>query len=183
MSFFVQRQLRGRDVVPAVGVGHEGLGPLAGPLHRSAQLGRGPGDDRFLGVVVDLGAEAAAHVRRHHAKLAFRDLEHESPHQQPDDVRVLAGGEERVLVRARVVVADGDARFDGVGHQPVIGRLEPHHPMRASEGRLGGGGVADMPVEAHVARHRVVHGDGAWAERRLQRRRGRKRLVFHLDEL
>ena len=58
------------DVVAAVRVGHEGFGALGGPLDRPADLAGGPGDDRLLGIVEDLGAEAAADIGRDDAQLA-----------------------------------------------------------------------------------------------------------------
>ena len=90
LAVLVERQLGLGDMVAAVGVGHEGLGAVGRPLDRPAEPCGGPGDERLLGVVEDLGAEAAADIGRDHAQLVLGDAEDEGAHQQADDVRVLA---------------------------------------------------------------------------------------------
>ena len=95
-----------------------------GPLDRAADRLGGEGDEGLLGVVEDLRAEAAADVRGDDPQLVLGDAEHEGAHQQPDDVRVLRGGPERVLVVAGVVLADRGPRLHGVRHQPVVDELE-----------------------------------------------------------
>ena len=152
-------------MVAAMGVGHEAFAALAGPFHRAAQLAGGPGDDGFLGVVVDLGAEAAADVRGDDAQLVFRDVQHEGAHQQPDDVRVLAGGVEGEIARGGVEVAERDARFHGVGDQAVVGQVELYDLGGVGEDAIDHGLVADDPVVADVAGDAVMHlgragGDG-----------------------
>ena len=97
----VQRQLGVGDVVPAVGVGQEGLAAVGGPLHRPADPLRRPEDQQLLGVVEDLRAEAAAHVGRHHAQLVLRHLQGERAQEQARQVRVLRRGVERVAVLGR----------------------------------------------------------------------------------
>ena len=153
----VQRHLGGADMVAAVRVGHEAFVALGGPLHRPAQLAGGPGDDRLLGVVVDLRAEAAADVGRHDAQLVLRDVQHEGAHQQADDVRVLAGGVQRVVAGGRIEVADRGARLHRVRDQPVVGQVQLHHLRRLGEDAVHHGLVADMPVVAEIAGGIVVH--------------------------
>lgn len=44
----------------------------------------GMGAKGLFGIVEDLGAEAATHIRRHHPHLVFRQAQHEGAHQQAD---------------------------------------------------------------------------------------------------
>ncbi len=179
----VERQLGLGDVVAALGVGHERLRALRRPLDRAAELPRRPGDDDLLGVVEDLRAEAAADVGRHHAQLVLRDVEHEGAHQQPDDVRVLAGGVERVLVGAGVVLADGRARLHGVGDEALVDEVELRHVVSVPERRLGLLPVAPLPVEAGVVRRLVPDLRGAVLDRVRDGDHGGKLLVVDLDQL
>ena len=171
-----------RDVIASVRVGHEGLGALGGPLHRSSDALRRPGDDDLLGVVEDLRAEAAAHVGRDHPELVLRDAHHERTHEQPDHVGILAARVERVAVVARVVLADRRARLDRVRHQPVLNDVELHHVCRLVERGLRRGLVAELPVVADVARHVVEDERRTVRRRRGDARHGGKRLVLHLDQ-
>ena len=110
MSVLVDRHLRGRDMVAAMRIRHETFVTFGGPLHRLAHLAGRPGDDRLLGVVIDLRPEPAAHVGRHHTQLVLRDVQHEGAHQQPDYMRVLAGGVEREVTRRLVSKSPTAAR-------------------------------------------------------------------------
>ena len=123
----VQRHLGGAVMVAAVRIRHEAFGTLGGPLHRAAHLAGRPGDDRLLGVMIDLRTEPAADIGRHDAQLVLRDVQHEGAHQQPDHVRVLAGGIEREVAAVGVEFADRGARLHGVRDQPVVGQIELHH--------------------------------------------------------
>ena len=58
-------------------------------------------DDRFLGVVEDLRAEAAADIGRNDAQLVLRQMQDKGAHQKPDDMRILAGRVERVIAGCR----------------------------------------------------------------------------------
>ena len=143
----------------------------------------GPGDDRLLGIVEDLGPEAAAHIGGDDAQLVFGDLQHEGAHQQADHVRVLAGGIKRVFVRRRVKIADRGARLHGVRDQPVVHQLELHHLVRADEGRGVHRRVADMPIVADIAGDAVMHLGRALGDRRLGRGDGGQHGVVHVDRL
>ena len=145
------------DVVAAMRVGEEALRALGRPLDRTAADAlRGPDADHFLGIDEDLGAEAAAHVRRDHAQLVLRREAMEGGDHEARHVRVLAGGVERVVVHARVVVADRGARLHGVGDQAVVDEVDLRHMRRRLEGGIGRGLVADRPVEDAVVGRLVV---------------------------
>ncbi len=149
LAVLVDRQLGMGHVVAAVRVGDEALRAVRRPLDRACRPWRRPGDDGFLGVVVDLGAEAAAHVGRHHPQLVLGQMQHEGAHQQPDHVRVLAGGVERVFAGAAIVLADRRARLHGVGDQAVVDDLELRHMRRLREG-----GVDRHPCRRYASRSR-----------------------------
>ena len=153
-------------VVAAVRVRHEALGAVGLPFDRAAQLAGGPGDDRLLGVMIDLGAEAAADIGGDDAQPRFGDVQHEGAHQQPDHVRVLAGREERVLAGGAVELADRGARLHRVGDEAVVDEVEPHHPRRPADRRVDRREIAQMPVVAEVARRLVAHLRRAGLQRR-----------------
>jgi hypothetical protein len=123
LAVLVHRHLGVAHVVAAVRVGQEALAALAVHLMAVELLGR-PGQAHVLGVQEDLGAEAAAHVGRDHAHLVLGQAQHEGRHQQALDVRVLVGHVQRVVVGAAAVAADGRARLDRVGNQPVVDQVE-----------------------------------------------------------
>ena len=95
---------------------------------------RGPQAHRLLGIDEDLGAEAAADVGRDHAQLVLGREADEGRQHQPGHVRVLAGGVEREALLAGVVVADGRARLDGVGDQPVVDEIDLGDVLGGGEG-------------------------------------------------
>ena len=97
----VERQLDMGDVVAAMRVRHEAFRALGGPFDRPPDLAGGPGDDRLLGVMVDLRAEAAADIGGDDAQLRLRDVQHEGAHQQADHMRVLAGRDRACTRRSR----------------------------------------------------------------------------------
>src|SRR3546814_16460807 len=91
------------DVIAAVGVRGEALRSLGRPLDRTAHLLGRPGADGLLRVAEDLGAEAAADIGRDHPQLVLVEAEHEGAEDELQEVRVLAGRVERVVVGAAVV--------------------------------------------------------------------------------
>ncbi len=92
LAVLVERDLARGDVVAALRVGQERLGPLADPLHRAAQLAGGVAGQRVLGVQEQLHAEAAAHVGRDDAELLLRHVEHGLAEQRLDDPAALRVG-------------------------------------------------------------------------------------------
>ena len=140
-----------RDMVAAMRVGHEAFRALGGPFHRLAHLAGGPGDDRLLGVVVDLRPEPAADIGRDDAQPRLRDVQHEGAHQQPDHMRVLARRIERVFVGRAVELADRGARLHRVRHEPVVDEVELDDPRGPGDRGIDRGLVAQMPVVADIA--------------------------------
>ncbi len=133
--------------------------------------------------MIDLRAEAAADIGRDDAQLVLRQMQHEGAHQQADGVRILAGGEERVVAGAAVILADIGARLHGVGHKPVVDEVKARDVLRLGEGGVDRGLVADMPVIAEIARRRVPDARLARPHRVLDRGGGRERLVADSDQL
>ena len=133
-------------MVAPMGIGHEAFGTIRRPAHRAAELAGGPGDDGFFRIMVDLAAKAAAHIRRNHAQLRFRQMEHMGTHQQANDMRVLAGGGECVIARGAIKLAHRRTGFHGIRDQAVIHQIEFHHMRGTGKGGIHHGLVADMPI-------------------------------------
>ena len=82
----------------------------------------------------DLGAESAPHIRGpRHAVYALGNTQNKRPHQQPDDVRVLAGGIKGMIVCGAVVVAHRHPRFHGIGDQTLVFQLQRRHMRRVAD--------------------------------------------------
>jgi hypothetical protein len=180
----VHRQFDLGDVVAALRIGHERFGSGRRPLHGPAQFLRGERDERFLGVVIDLRSKPAAHIRRDDAKLVFRDPENECSHQKPDDVRILGGCVEGVLVVRTVVVADGAARLHRVRDEAVVHQFE-RRDMRRITDRLVHRGLVlghELPIVAQIVRRFVVDRRSA-VERVTHVDDRRQFLDLDLDEL
>ena len=171
------------DVVAAVGVAHEGFGALGRPLDRAPDLLGRPGDDRLLGIVIDLGAEAPTHVGGHDAQLVLGDAEDEGAHQEADHVRVLARGVERVVARGGIVLADRGARLDRVRDEAVVDEVDLGDLGGLGEGRVVGRLVAELPIVAGIRGSLVPNERCSRLERVRDRDDGRQLLVAHLDEL
>ncbi len=107
--------------------------------------------------MVDLRAEAAADIGGNDAQLVLRDVQHEGAHQQPDHVRVLAGGVEREIARGGIELAHRRARLHRIRDQSIIEQIEPDHFRGGGEGRIDQRLVAEMPVIALVIGHIVMH--------------------------
>ena len=138
-------------------VGEEGLRAPRDPFHRAAQAARRPHEQRFLGVVLALVAEASAHVGRDEPKPALGNAELGAD---------VAANVVRRLGRAiqRVRRSNHAARFDRAAAEAVVDQLDTDHVGRLGQRRLDRGGVASRPLEAML-----FH--------------GRQRLVAHLNGL
>ena len=86
----VQRELGMGDVIAAVRVGEEKLGPFGRPFDRTIDLLRRPGADGLIRIDEDLGAEPAADVGRDHAELVLGRKPDERREHEPSDMRILA---------------------------------------------------------------------------------------------
>ena len=101
LAVLVGRHLRVGDVIAAMRVGQEGFDAVGGPLHRALDLLRRPDADRLFRIDEDLGAEAAADIRRDDAQLVLRRDADEGREHEAGHVRVLARRVERVVVGCR----------------------------------------------------------------------------------
>ena len=158
------------QMIAAVGVGEKGLGPVAGPLHRPTGALGGPQCHHFFRIDEDLGAEAAADIRRDDPQFVLLGDVVERRQHQARDVRILRGGVEREMLFRGIVFGDRRARLHRVRHQPVVGDVERGHMGCALERGFRCGLVPDGPVVNDVigclrvklrraVRHRVAHID------------------------
>ena len=141
-------------------------------------LRRRPGHQRLFRIVELLDAEAAADIGRHDAQLVLRDLQHEHAHQDLHDVRELAGGPQRVLPGRALVLADRGARLHRIADEAIVDEADARDMRGIGEGRVGRGLVADIPLEAEIARHVVVDQRRARPDRVEHADDRRQRLVF-----
>ncbi len=170
-------------VIAAVGVGEAGLGAGGRPLDRPLEAHRAPGGDRLVGVVVDLAAEAAAHLGRDHPDLVLGQVDRGQRHQQPVDVGVLRGHPQGERAATRVEIGQRGPRLDGGGQDAVIAQVDRHPLGGGVEGGVGLLLVAERPVEGHVAGGVLVDLGRTLVGRPLGVDRCRQRLVLHLDQL
>ena len=161
LAVLVEGDFGVRDVIAAVRVGDEGFRAIRDPLDRTPEFFRAPGDQCFLGIVEDLGAEATADIGRIDAQLVLGDAQHEGAHEQANDVRVLAGGDERVVLGRLVIEADSRARLHGIGDETLIDQIDLGDVLGLGEGRVRRRLVAQFPIIALVVGGLVVHGRAA----------------------
>ncbi len=200
----VERELGASGVVARLVIADEGLAPGRHPFERPPQLARGPRERGFLGVVLALGAEAAADVRCDDAHRVFGNGELLGD-ELPDVVRDLRRRVDHDLVAVEPAGRRGDghdrARLDRGAGDAVVDELEGDDVLRLGEGRLGGGDVAALEAHDEVAGglrvelgrvglRRVAHVDDRRQRRPVDRHelRGVERLIarsgnHHSDRL
>ncbi len=151
-------QLDLRHMVATMRVGQEAFGPLRCPAHRAAQLLRRSQNQRLFAVVIDLRAEAAAHVGGHHGQLVLRNAQHEGRYQKPRQVRVLAGRRQLVVPCPRVVLADRGPGLHRIRDQPIVHQVQRHDMRGRLHRRIDRRAVIfdPAPVEADVVRDLVM---------------------------
>ena len=170
-------------VIAAVSVGEESLAAAGGPLDRAAKLARAPRDEDFFGIVKNFRAKATADIRRHHAHLVLGQAQDKRRHQQANDVGVLRRGVERVVVACAVVIANGTARLNRIGDEPLVVEFQRGNVRGTSQGRVRRRLIAELPVERRVVGH-VVEQLRRALGRRLGCRDDRvQNLVIHGHQL
>jgi hypothetical protein len=138
-----------------LGVAEEMLGAVGVPLHRPLQaLGRDRAK-RVLAVKEDLGAEAAADVRRDHPHPRGLHLEDALGQVVAQVVAALAAKGERPAAGRFVVLGDAAAGLEVVRDQAVVDEGQRDDPVRAGEGGIRLRAVSDLRVEGDVARNLV----------------------------
>ena len=167
------------DVIAAVRVGQEGLHALGDPFHRAADaLGR-PQRHDFLGIDEDLGAEAAADVRRDDAQLVLRRHADERRDDEARHMRILRGVPQGEMAGAGIIFTDRGARLDRIRHQPVVDDVELGDMRGRLERRVGLALVAQLPLIDGVLGRDLV--DLRSARRLRLRRIGHRRQHFVID--
>ena len=162
----IQRQLGLGPVVARLIVRDKGFAAAADPLQRALQPACRPGQHRFLGIVLALGAEAAADIGRDHPQ---RVLGHAQlfAHQQSHMVRRLGAGPEReggaIGGQAAAAFVGGlcqyRTRFDGSTAQALIAQADACDMCGPGKGRIGGSRIAALCLHAQIVGQIGMH---AW---------------------
>ena len=181
-----RRDLDVLDLVAAVRGGLVVLAARLGPLDRAAELAGDHQRQHLLGVDVELGTEAAAHVRRDDADLVLRDAGHQGQHHA-QDVRDLRGRVERELVRGRDGRDDDAAVLHRGRDQALLLEAAAHHDrVVAGVGDgLGvvGSGAREVEQEALVGALVAVDQRRTLLEGLLHVDHGGQLVVLHRDRL
>ena len=140
------------DLVAAVNRRGGVLAARLDPFDRRAEAHGEVPDQRLLGVDVQLGAEAAADLRRDDPQLVLRHREHPGQ-QRPDQVRNLGRGPQRQRLFAGVIRRDHAARLDRHRRQPLVVEAVGNDPVGVLERGVDvaaagdGVGVGDVRIE------------------------------------
>ncbi len=126
MPLGVERELRVGHMIAALVVGDEAFAARCDPSDRPPQGARRIRDDRLLGVMLALVAEAAADVGRDHAHASLRDAELLGD-QAAHMVRDLGRDIKRELVASRIANRQHRARFERRADQAVVDEVEPRN--------------------------------------------------------
>ena len=159
IAFLVAGQFDLCHMVATMSVRQEAFRAFRRPAHRTTEpLGRGQ-HQGFFAVVIDFRAKAAAHIRRDHGQLVFRNPQNKGRHQKPRQVRVLAGRRQLVIPGAGEILTNRGARLHRVRHQTVVHQFQRGDMRRGFEGGVHGGAVVfdPAPVIALVVRDLVMH--------------------------
>jgi hypothetical protein len=178
-----QGHARRGDVVAALGIADEMIGPVRHPFDRTPQFARSERGERVLAIGKQLGAETAADVGADDPHLLLRNLQHHVAQDFAQPMTALAAYGQRQAIRGNVVIGDDRSRFHEIGDDARIDDRDLGHRMRARKRLLGRSLVADLGIEQQVAG--VIRPDlrRVLAERRDGADRGRQRLPVHLDRL
>ena len=165
----VEGKLGDAVVAPRVSIGERSLGAGRHPAHRRAEHSRRDQHRALLRVVHELHSEAAAHLRRDHAKPVLVDSQTRRD-KGAHDVHALALRVETVRIVGRVVACDRGTGFDRRGPHPVVGALDPDHMGSPRERGSRRFRVADPPHDRDFVAFPGVQHHG-------------QRFVLHLDPL
>ena len=164
-ALVVHRHFRRHDVVAALGVGHEVLGAVAGPLDRPAEPLRRLEHQRIFAVDEGLGAETAAHVMGQHAQLRGIDLEHRPGDDVAHRVHALRAGGQHEAILVGMPFADGGARLHEVADETVVVEFDAGDMAGFGEGRIGLCLVAEVIFERLVGAEIGPYQGGILAQR------------------
>ena len=136
-------------VVATLRIAEEMLAALGYPPHRLSQPLRRYGDQRVLAIRKELGAEAAAHVGRHHPHPVARDLEDVVAQNVADRVAALAGERQRDAVA--VGLANDSASVEIVGDEALVDHRERNGARGIGESLPRCGRIAKRRLEREIA--------------------------------
>ena len=98
LAVFGERHARGGDVVAALGVAHEMIGAVGGPLDRLAQFSRSDRGQRVFAVGKQFGAKTAADIRADHPHLFDRNFQDVLAQDIAQAMTALAADRQRQMV-------------------------------------------------------------------------------------
>ncbi len=160
--------------------GEEMLAPVLDPLDRPPQDEAGGGERRLFRIEHELGAEAAADVRRHHAQPVL--VEREEPHQEGARlVGELRRRPQRQPLLVHVVDRDRAAPFDRMRPAAVLLEVDAGAVRRAREG-LGDVAIGLPELDEEIARPRAMGARRARGQRLPAIGDCRQRLVVDRDQ-
>ena len=173
----VQRQFDLADIVAAVFVGHDDLGPFAAPFHRPVELPRRPQHQPVIDILPALGAEAAADIVDHDAHLALRHLEHVGREHVTHPMRIIHIGIERVTVLKLIEHPQRPSGFHILGMHPRNDMTPADDMFRLRERRVGRRLVAALERVRNIVAIFVPDHRGAGFRRLGDIGDGRQRFI------
>ena len=141
----------GGVIVAPLGIAEEVLAAVGDPFHRAFEPLRRDRRKRVFAIGKQLGAEAAADIRRHHAQLFRRDLEHRIGENVAHEVRALAAERQSDAVRCRVVFGDHGAGVEKIGDEALIDDAQRNDLGRRRKCVRGRALVAERHLEGGIA--------------------------------
>ena len=130
-----------------------------------------------------LASECAADIGCPDPHLLARHAEDVLAQHAVEEVRPLAGGDQREAFVAGIVGADAAARLDRIGENPVIDKLQSRHMRGPGEGLLHRSAIAVTPGQGQVVRCLRPHHRGPFRDGTFDVRHGRQRLDLDPDFL
>ena len=179
----VKRERGLDDGVARMIVGKEMLAARSRPLHRPSEQPRRMQHGNVFRIRLLLASECAADIGGPDPHLLPRHAEDVLAQHAVEEVRALAGGDQREAFVAGIVGADAAARLDRIGEHAVVDQLQPRHMRGPREGLLHGGAIAVTPGQRHVVRRLRPHRRGSFRDGTFDVRHRRQRLDLEADFL
>ena len=149
LAVLVERQLDGRGLVAAMGIGGKALIAFGNPLDRAAKLLRRVEQQGWFGVAGVLGAEPATHIGRHMVQIFVRYFQNIGK-RATVGVNILRGVLQEVFAGLRVITGYGAARFNGHCRHALVAQLQRDHMVGVFKCLVSALLVAKLEIEAEI---------------------------------